>query len=45
MSWARAGDERGHALVSEVDAWMEGEAIADPGKFARMFAPGFLRRP
>ena len=36
------GGECGRALVDEADAWMEGQAIRNPARMARLIAPGFL---
>jgi tetratricopeptide (TPR) repeat protein len=34
------GGERGKSLVAAADAWMAGEQIKSPTRFARLFAPG-----
>ena len=36
------GGECGRALVDEADAWMDGQAIRNPARMARLIAPGFL---
>jgi hypothetical protein len=35
------GDDRGRALIGAADAWMAGQAIRNPGRMARLIAPGF----
>jgi hypothetical protein len=37
----RLGDERGHDLMAEADAWMAEQRIKNPEAMTRMLAPGF----
>jgi hypothetical protein len=35
------GGDRGRALIAGADAWMMGQGIRNPARFAAMLAPGF----
>jgi hypothetical protein len=35
------GGDEGRALTAAMDAWMRGQHVAAPDRFARIFVPGF----
>ena len=37
----RLRDDRGRQLITEADAWMQGQKIKNPEALTRMIAPGF----